>query len=425
MSQNYKIQNISPGISIISYIDDIIKVTNKNNTIISKAVTNNTNYTAFYLSNFNVDTYKITVLQDISLNYALFGAGAPGDDQPVESTLVSGIQGAYTDTNTMWKNDSRVYNVSLNYGYGGANGALVNSILPCKQNTTITISKNTILQGLLLDYNNQTVTAGDATKTVSNNIIKGTGGLTTYSENWSYTKNFTNGTNKTDSYLNTTNNLVNSEFKRNVTLKYNPRSRTTGPVYDSVNIDLYGPKAISSFPVTMSGKITNYTAPCAINNANVFSTYGGSTTITKYNDYSITVTAPWPFDNVNSTFTCSSNTPSNYLPKINNRGTTGSEQFALIYYFQEPYYNLQNTDTKLYIDTTVININIKLISNNFSNGYLCEISNIGNPIHSIVISSDRQNILYNYDTILINSQSITLRNIKLIFNNSTWVCIAS
>ena len=111
----------------------------------------------------------------------------------------------------------------------------------------------------------------------------------------------------------------------------------------------------------------------------------------------------------------------------NFEGTNGSSNFALIYYYYSilSYYNLTSINTKLYINTSKHFINIYLKSNNFSDGYECEIINIGNPINSIIINSDIQNIQYNYNTSLTPTQILTLRNIKLIFINSIWYCNAS
>jgi hypothetical protein len=378
MSKNCNITNISPGVSIIeTYIDktSFIRVTNNNNNIINPVKINDENYVCYYLSNFS---YNIDILQDVSLNYALFGGGAPGDNQILNSTYISGVTKtiSYTEGKQRlekndWSKDTRIYDISLNLGYGGANGALAYGTLPCTKNKIIQIVNNST--SLQLDYNNQYLSVGNGIQEKVNNIFKGTGGSTIYSNNWSYNKNYINGTNKLDSNRDNMYNIKNSTG--------------SGPNNISINSNI--------------GNYSKYTTPFLINNNYDFFAYGGNTNI---------VIGP----------------PSNFKHLTTIQGNKGSDIFALIYYYYSivSYYNLTNNDTKLYINTSNHFINIYLNSKNFLNGYTCEIINIENPINNIIINSDTQNIIYNYNTTLIQSQTILLRNIKLIFLNSKWYCSA-
>lgn len=377
MSQNCKITNISPGVSLISVLNNFknfIQITKNNDNIKETKLDKNLNcilFTLDSLDNFS-DVYKINILVDLSLNYALFGAGAPGDEQSAKSTLIHGkTQTISKSTINDWRNDTRFYDVKLNIGFGGSNGALAYGYLPCKINDTITIlnSNNTSLQ---LNYNNKYINVGNGQKTILNSgFIKGTGGLTTYSNNWNYDKNYINGTNKLISY--------SDDIKRKNSI--------------NLNIGSFGPNNIEIFK-TKLGNTSSFITPFGS-----FYTYGGNT-------------SEWI------------GPPSDCEVLKNIPGLNGSDNFALLYYFFEnTIYSLTNNDNKLYVDTSLYDITINLLYNNFSDGYTCEIINTGNPINSIIVVSDTQNIVYNYNTKLIQTQEIVQRNIKLIFLNSTWICI--
>ena len=76
---------------IETYIDNTSFVTiTDNNSTISPIKTNDENYVCYQLSRFSNNTYIINNIQDVSLNYALFGAGAPGDILEINSTYISG-----------------------------------------------------------------------------------------------------------------------------------------------------------------------------------------------------------------------------------------------------------------------------------------------------------------------------------------------
>lgn len=427
MSQNCNITNLSSGISLIeTYISNtrIIQVKNNNNTIINPRTTNTENYICYYLSDFSY-TYTIDIIQDALLNYVLFGDGAPGDEQKINATLVSGVSNATSTGIINWPGDTRKYKYSVNYGFGGSSGGLANGSLPCKENTTITITNDINAKGLSLSYNGQTVIAGNATKTVSNNIIKGTGGLVTYSSNWSYSKNSKNGDNKIDSYSGAeVTDYPNSKSYTN-TVFFTPRPNDT----QNITKTFYGPNSITPFITNNAGKTNTFQTPFKIDNNDIFSTYGGNTTSPTLDRLSNTVIASTVSDpKPQNTMYVYYNSPSFFEPSINMPGTNGSSKFALIYINKnvvDSKYTLTSNDTKLYINTSTRPIYIVLTSNNFSNCYECEITNIGKPINNIIINSNTTNIQYNYNTSLINNQSISLRNIKLIFNNSTWFCIAS
>lgn len=408
MSQNCNITNISPGVSKI-------EPTIGNNSInlsglmveeTQKMLTDNPKVVCYYLSEF-FSRYTITISQDVSLNYALFGAGAIGDEQSVISTYVSGTGDVNRDVNGKFINvrsdDKRIYNITKNIGYAGSNGALASGVLPCKKDNIITISN--VNNNLQLTLQNQSVTVGNGTRTITNNISNGIGGKTTYSDNWSYNKIYTNGIDKTSSKTIVEYNVYNVNQLQTTKPNYiiMPDTEKKQSIYTT-------PFKISLSKHEVQFLPTGQVEPGTIFNVNTFYASGGPPGI--FAEPSPTLLA------TNTTFPSDCTVKKTSLSNSN----AASKQLAIIYYYlSNVEYTLNSNDSTLFIDTKTSEIQINLFDN-FSDGYKCEINNIGQPLNFIKINSNKQNIVYNYNTTLIQSQTILLRNIKLIFNNSTWYC---